>query len=104
MTGTSGTIGGQIGYNWQSQNFVYGVEVDANWVNANEIDSGPRQQRPLCSPTRPKLSWLATARLRAGMLLAPRTLVFATGGVAVGGVENEWRFYRVIRLLVGSLG
>ncbi|HZO47623.1 MAG TPA: outer membrane beta-barrel protein [Xanthobacteraceae bacterium] len=93
LTGTSGTVGGQIGYNWQSQNFVYGVEADANWLNASESNQH-RANNGLGFPVvhTTKLSWLATARLRAGVLLAPRTLVFATGGVAVGGVENEWRF------------
>jgi len=92
LTGTSGTIGAQIGYNWQSQNFVYGVEADANWVNASKsIRDLSNGGASLYHAT--KLSWLATARLRAGVLLAPRTLVFATGGVAVGGVENEWRFF-----------
>jgi outer membrane immunogenic protein len=92
LTGTSGTVGGQIGYNWQSRNFVYGVEVDANWVNAKKtIQDLTFNGATLFHTT--KLSWLATARLRAGVLLGPRTLVFATGGVALGGVENEWRFF-----------
>ena len=90
FTGTSGTIGGQVGYNWQSQNFVFGVEADANWLNASESKLQTPFAIPLTYTT--QLNWLVTARLRAGILLAPRTLVFATGGVAVGGVENEWRF------------
>jgi outer membrane immunogenic protein len=90
VTAISGTIGGQIGYNWQSQNFVYGLELDANWLNAGDSKS----QTPFASllTYTTKLNWLATARLRAGVLLGPRTLVYATGGLAVGGVENEWRF------------
>jgi outer membrane immunogenic protein len=93
LTGTSGTVGGQIGYNWQSQNFVFGVEADANWVNGSESEQHNSNNGlgfPVTHTT--KLSWLATGRLRAGFLLAPRTLVYGTGGVAIGHVENEWRF------------
>ena len=91
VTGTSGTVGLQIGYNWQSRNFVYGVEADANWINGSQSNQHfTTTGFPVLHTT--KLSWLATARLRAGVLLAPRTLVFATGGVAIGGVENEWWF------------
>jgi outer membrane immunogenic protein len=42
LTGTGATVGGTIGYNWQSQNFVYGLEVDGNWVGAKETKTqGP---------------------------------------------------------------
>jgi opacity protein-like surface antigen len=30
---TGGTIGGQIGYRWQSANWVFGVEGQGNWAN-----------------------------------------------------------------------
>jgi outer membrane immunogenic protein len=29
---TGGTVGGQIGYRWQSANFVFGVEAQGNWA------------------------------------------------------------------------
>ncbi|MCL2715177.1 MAG: outer membrane beta-barrel protein [Alphaproteobacteria bacterium] len=31
-----GTIGGQIGYRWQSSNLVFGIEAQGNWVDFNE--------------------------------------------------------------------
>jgi outer membrane immunogenic protein len=93
LTGTSGTVGAQIGYNWQSRNFVYGLEADANWLQATKSEQRDASFSPgsLVRHTA-KLNWLATLRARAGVLLAPRTLVYATGGLAVGGVDNEWRF------------
>jgi outer membrane immunogenic protein len=32
---TGGTVGGQIGYRWQSTNWVFGVEVQSNWADFN---------------------------------------------------------------------
>ncbi|HTN61552.1 MAG TPA: outer membrane beta-barrel protein [Devosia sp.] len=32
---TGGTLGGQIGYRWQSSNWVLGLEVQGNWANLN---------------------------------------------------------------------
>jgi outer membrane immunogenic protein len=89
---TGGTFGGQVGYNWQSQNFVYGLEADANWVG------GETSHRQIANNGlgvaviyTTKLTWLATARARAGVAFG-RTLVYGTGGLAVGGVNNSWTF------------
>jgi outer membrane immunogenic protein len=30
---TGGTVGGQIGYRWQSTNWVFGLEAQGNWAN-----------------------------------------------------------------------
>jgi outer membrane immunogenic protein len=90
---TGGTFGGQIGYNWQSQNFVFGLEADANWVGGRGSVAVAPLNAPLNSITyRTGLSWLATLRARAGVTLGTHTLVYATGGLAIGGVENDWRF------------
>lgn len=32
---TGGLVGGQIGYRWQSANFVFGVEAQGDWANLN---------------------------------------------------------------------
>lgn len=92
VTGAGATFGGQIGYNWQSQNVVYGLEADLNWVGVKDS----HQQLgafgigfPVIHTT--KLSWLATVRARAGVTFGPN-LLFVTGGLAVGGVKNEWAF------------
>jgi outer membrane immunogenic protein len=88
---TGGTFGGQVGYNWQSQNFVYGLEADANWISAKKSHqqdaTGPGFTFLLVHTT--KLTWLATARARGGIAFG-RTLVYGTGGLAVGGVERHW--------------
>jgi outer membrane immunogenic protein len=56
-------VGGQMGANWQWDQFVLGAEVDASWVDLDSTD------------------WLASARLRAG-LAWDRILLYGTGGVA----------------------
>jgi outer membrane immunogenic protein len=32
-TGSGGTVGGQIGYRWQTASWVFGVEAQGNWAN-----------------------------------------------------------------------
>jgi outer membrane immunogenic protein len=88
---TGGTFGGQVGYNWQSQNFVYGLEADLNWVGAKgSVQQNANNGIGAPSSFSTNLSWLATVRARAGVTLGTHTLVFATGGLAVGGVKNSW--------------
>jgi len=89
---TGATFGGQVGYNWQSQNVVYGLEADLGWVDAEGSQQKVANNGvgfPVVHST--KLSWLATVRARAGVTFGP-TLVFVTGGLAVGGVDNAWAF------------
>ena len=31
---TGGTVGGQVGYRWQSAAFVFGVEAQGNWADS----------------------------------------------------------------------
>jgi outer membrane immunogenic protein len=87
------TGGGQIGYNFQSGSVVYGLEADMNWVDAKT--SGTFTS-PIFSPSQiaatTKLDWMATVRGRLGVTLSPPTLVYITGGLAVGHFEDRWDF------------
>jgi outer membrane immunogenic protein len=81
--------GGQIGYNWQRGNFVYGLEADISGL------TGKATAPPLFPPAGSKgnalearISWLSTFRARAGWLVNLNTMVYATGGLAVGGVND----------------
>ncbi|MPZ38673.1 MAG: outer membrane beta-barrel protein [Rhizobiales bacterium] len=92
-TAATGTIktsaftgGGQLGYNFQVNQFVVGLETDINYTDV----SGSRSSVPI-GFTNAMLStvesnWLWTLRGRLG-LAADRVLLYATGGVAVANVE-----------------
>ncbi|MEO6839838.1 MAG: outer membrane protein [Bradyrhizobium sp.] len=102
--------GGQAGYNWQVQNWVWGLEGDIQ-------GTGERGRRDiscavgLCTPsTLPvgffalvflipgaavpasldqKIDWFGTVRGRVGVLVDPKVLLYATGGLAYGGVNTS---------------
>lgn len=84
---TSFIGGGQIGYNWQNGNFVGGIEVDGSALGAG----GKAQvygfyDSPNVSN---KISWLSTVRGRTGLAVG-NTMVYATAGLAIGGVKNSF--------------
>ena len=72
--------GGQIGYNWQSGRFVYGVEGD---ISSTGIDGG----NGCCGHS---IDWLASVRARAGITgFDNRTLFYLTAGAAWADVEYD---------------
>lgn len=73
--------GGQIGANWQFDQFVFGVEADLSWVDGDETFTDPG-----VGTLSAELNWLGTIRGRAGIAI-DRFLVYGTGGVAFGGVD-----------------
>jgi outer membrane immunogenic protein len=102
--------GGQAGYNWQTQNWVWGLEADIQ-------GTGERGSRDLtcpvgvCTPSTvlpgfhalvilvpgaavplsldQKIDWFGTVRGRAGVLVSPKVLLYATGGLAYGEVKSS---------------
>lgn len=101
-----GIAGGQAGYNWQNGNWVWGVEADIQWSGergssayrcASTILGGvciPGATFLLPGMTGTNLAldqsleWFGTARLRGGLLVSPRVLLYATGGLAYGGIKT----------------
>jgi outer membrane immunogenic protein len=88
--------GGQAGFNWQVNNFVYGIETDFQGsgqkgtnnfdgliINSSTLNTG---NNPATVTDTTKLDWFGTTRLRAG-LAWDRWLVYGTGGVAYGEVK-----------------
>jgi outer membrane immunogenic protein len=85
---TTGFIGGgQIGYNFQSGAFVYGVEGDFSGL------TGKTHTRGLAAPFLAggnytgQISWLATARGRVGVAIGD-TMPYFTAGVAFTRVNH----------------
>src|SRR5262249_42713915 len=96
--------GGQAGYNWQvNPKLVAGVEGDLQWARQGgtlEIADGPFCAIiPAAAPVtvcngasaalEQRLNWFGTGRGRVGVLPADYLLLYATGGVAFGGFENN---------------
>ena len=95
-TKTNIGFGGQVGYNWQFGNFVAGLETDVNYVGASTTFTPPNTLLINCGPTcavsaTNELTWLATFRGRAGVAVNT-VLLFATAGLALGGIENRWGY------------
>jgi outer membrane immunogenic protein len=95
---SSGFIGGgQFGYNYQfSPLFVAGFEADIQGLTGAHKRSS--SIIPLLdhdgnfvtnSTTTRDLSYLGTLRARMGVLVAPSFLLYATGGLAYGGVKSD---------------
>lgn len=86
--------GGQAGYNWQSNIWVFGLETDLQWT-------GQRGSTSFCltagcpagsfiANADYKLQWFGTFRGRAGWLVDPRVLLYVTGGLAYGQFKADY--------------
>jgi opacity protein-like surface antigen len=84
---SGGLVGGTVGYNSQFDRiWVFGLEGDLSLVTAG----GHAQQIPPFLATQvasTKEDWLGTTRARVGITPAERWLVYASGGLAIAGVE-----------------
>ncbi|MBR1088694.1 porin family protein [Bradyrhizobium manausense] len=100
--------GGQAGYNWQSANWVFGVEGDLNWSDEKgRAIFSCAGVAPAGGPCLPgltflpagglagttltidqKLQWFGTLRGRVGILATPKVLFYGTGGLAFGEIKT----------------
>src|SRR5262245_42657607 len=80
--------GGQVGYNWQSQRWVYGVETDFQWTGQDGDVSACLDLA--CAKASYELDWFGTLRGRIGYLLEPRSLLYVTGGLAYGHLSADF--------------
>jgi outer membrane immunogenic protein len=84
---TGGFGGGQIGYNVQRGNIVFGLEAD---IEGGDIsDTVPGTFGDFRGNFESKMDWFGTVRARAGYTF-DRALVYATGGFAYGNVTNSF--------------
>ena len=98
-----GLFGGQIGYNWQTANWVWGFETDIQWANQRGsatfvcpalgcvpgLGLLPPGVTGTAAVVDQKLEWFGTARGRAGFLVTPTALLYATGGLAYGSLQSN---------------
>lgn len=86
-----GFIGGaQVGYNYQMGSIVLGAEADIMYTDLEKRTS-ILGTSGATSTFRQELSYLGTVRARLGYAF-DRTLVYATGGLAYGDVQNTASF------------
>jgi outer membrane immunogenic protein len=80
-------VGGTLGYNFQTGNFVFGIEgdLDASWINGSSGAglAGAPCGAPGCET---KNTWLGTGRGRIGYAF-DRFLPYITGGAAFGNIK-----------------
>lgn len=79
---SGGLIGGTVGYNYQMNQVVFGLEGDVDWSNLK--GSATCAVGVTCDV---KNNWLGTARGRIGYAF-DRYLPYVTGGLAVGDVKT----------------
>ncbi|WP_457798213.1 outer membrane protein [Methylocystis sp. S23] len=89
--------GGEVGYDYQWSNFVVGVETDILGTNMSGGSWGvgpiyPGANFAWDGRTDISVPWYGTARGRVGYLVSPTFLVYATGGLAYGGVKRQQYF------------
>jgi outer membrane immunogenic protein len=100
--------GGQAGYNWQTQSWVWGLEAD---IQATGEKGGRGFTCPTgtCTPStffvgalvfpipgpavaenmNQTIDWFGTVRGRVGFLATPKILFYGTGGLAYGAVNSN---------------
>jgi outer membrane immunogenic protein len=85
--------GGQIGYNWQMANWLVGLEADIQYSDERHGSSAitclacSDDGSNIMTTLNQSLDWFGTARGRAGFLVSPELLFYATGGLAYGNVN-----------------
>lgn len=93
---TGVTLGAQAGYNWQLGPWVYGVEMDFNFVDGRGGQSGTFPAPPAYWPPgvlsysvdyEQSANYFASFRGRLGYAF-DRSLFYITGGVAAGGARG----------------
>jgi|SRR5271170_902267 len=78
--------GGQLGYNYQTGQWVFGIESDIQGVaGSSSVNVGPYGFLHL--NTSGNGGWLGTTRGRVGYAV-DRTLFYVTGGIAYGGLNS----------------
>jgi outer membrane immunogenic protein len=94
--------GGQVGYNWRSSNWLFGLEADIQASSERGTATSSVTLPTTCGviavfpcPTvgtladQEKLPWFGTVRGRLGVLAAPTWLFYATGGLAYGEIKSN---------------
>jgi outer membrane immunogenic protein len=85
--------GGQVGYNWQSGQFVFGAETDIQFTGADDTFAPWKFSNP----------WFGTLRGRAGVAFN-NILLYGTLGLAYGDLKGQLGGLYETKTLVGWTG
>jgi outer membrane immunogenic protein len=85
-----GFVGGLIGYNWQRDHLLFGIEADlqATGMSDKYFGAYASNSGPVGIEARQFVDYFGTVRGRLGYVLG-HTLIYATGGLAFGGVRDR---------------
>jgi outer membrane immunogenic protein len=85
--------GGQIGCNSQTGMWMWGGEADIQAADISDSTTmnSPRKGlvTPVAQSASENLPWFGTFRARLGAVVAPQWLLYASGGLAYGGVHDS---------------
>lgn len=99
--------GGQIGYNYQINRIVFGLETDIQYVDnkgGSSFIGAPVLGSQLNTSADSELTYLGTLRARIGYTPVDRFLVYATGGLAYGEVKSNASVFGVQNAALGWTG
>ncbi len=93
--GVDGVLGGaQAGYNWQVNNWVWGLETD--FQGTGQRGTGTYicpvtacAAGPFTDSLTQRIDWFGTTRVRAGWVPVPDSLWYVTGGVAYADIRTS---------------
>lgn len=98
-------VGAQLGYNWRAgSSVILGLEGDFNWMDSDDAAQSPFHLGSTQTGTADAtlgVDWLATTRARAGVVTGS-ILLYATGGLAIGHVENTLTVPNVVTVGTGG--
>lgn len=88
------TGGGVAGYNWQCNGWLLGAETDINYFNADmttgiSCPACGANDGPSSLTFGSEINWYGTVRGRVGLVGTENFLLFATGGLAYGGLDHS---------------
>jgi outer membrane immunogenic protein len=105
-----GVVGIQAGFNWQLNQWLAGFEADiaaSNIKGTGRVDGVTLRDGTGGSPltfvsANQTINYLATGRLRLGMLATDNLLIFATGGLAYANMKYSGQFHLTAADYIGS--
>ena len=78
--------GGQFGYNYQMNDWLFGVELEGHGMDFDDAIGVPGSSDVLSVES----EWGATASARLGFILAANSLLYVKGGYAAGDVKTSY--------------